>query len=189
MNNPFKFGTLVSNEYFTDRIEEYQKLLQIMNSANHLIMIAPRRYGKTSLIYKVVAATDRPVIWLDLQLLTGVTDFASQLLKQVFKKYPFEKIKFMVKNFRFVPNLTISPESNNVEIAFQPGYDSFVQLEDVFNLIENLGNDDVKPIVVLDEFQDINEDQYEFVKLIKERSSKSEEMRIIATGDDDQNIY
>ena len=32
-------------------------------------------------------------------------------------------------------------------------------------------------------------EQYEFVKLIKEKSSKSEEMRIIATGDDDQNIY
>lgn len=155
MNNPFKFGTLVSDNYFTDRIEEYQNLLQIINSANHLIMIAPRRFGKTSLVYKVVAATNRPVIWLDLQLLTGVSDFASQLLKQVFKKYPFEKIKFMVKNFRLVPNLTISPESNNVEIAFQPGYDSFVHLEDVFNLIESLGDDDLKPIVVLDEFQEI----------------------------------
>jgi len=44
-------------------------------------------------------------------------------------------------------------------------------------------------VIILDEFQDINDDQYEFVKLIKERSSKSEDMRIIATGDDDQNIY
>ena len=44
-------------------------------------------------------------------------------------------------------------------------------------------------VIVLDEFQDINDEQYEFVRLIKERSSKSEEMRIIATGDDDQNIF
>jgi ATP-dependent DNA helicase RecQ len=44
-------------------------------------------------------------------------------------------------------------------------------------------------VIVLDEFQDINDEQYEFVKLIKKRSSMSEEMRIIATGDDDQNIY
>ncbi len=44
-------------------------------------------------------------------------------------------------------------------------------------------------VILLDEFQDINEDQYELVKMIKERSSKSEEMRLIATWDDDQNIY
>jgi ATP-dependent DNA helicase RecQ len=44
-------------------------------------------------------------------------------------------------------------------------------------------------VIVLDEFQDINDEQYEMVKLIKEKSSKAEEMRIIATGDDDQNIF
>jgi len=155
MSNPFKFGTLVSESFFTDREEEYQKLNQILASENHLIMIAPRRYGKTSLVHKVVVETQRPVIWLDLQLITGVSDLASQLLKQVFKKYPFEKIKFMIKNFRIVPNLSINPQSNNIEIGFQPGIDSFVQLEDVLNLIENLGADGMKPIVVLDEFQEI----------------------------------
>jgi superfamily I DNA/RNA helicase len=33
----------------------------------------------------------------------------------------------------------------------------------------------------LDEFQDINDEQYEFVTTIKEQSSKIEEMRVIAT--------
>jgi hypothetical protein len=155
MSNPFKFGTLVSENYFTDREEEFQRLNQILKSENHLIMIAPRRYGKTSLVHKVVVESRRPVIWLDLQLITGVSDLASQLLKQVFREYPFEKIKFMIKNFRIVPNLSVNPQSNNVEIGFQPNFDSFVQLEDVLNLIENLGNDGTKPIVVLDEFQEI----------------------------------
>ena len=155
MINPFKFGTIVSDNFFTDRTDEFQKLCQIVASENHLIMIAPRRYGKTSLIHKVATASQRPVIWLDLQLLTGVSDFASQLLKQVFKKYPFEKIKFLVKNFRIVPSLSIDPQSNKVEISFHPSVDSFVQLEDVLNLIEILGNDDVRPIVVMDEFQEV----------------------------------
>jgi len=89
MTNPFKFGAIVSDNFFTDRTDEFQKLCQIVASENHLIMIAPRRYGKTSLIHKVVIASQRPVIWLDLQLLTGVSDFASQLLKQVFKSDVF----------------------------------------------------------------------------------------------------
>ena len=155
MNNPFKFGTVVSDRYFTDREVEFQKLNQVLFSENHIILIAPRRYGKTSLVHKLVVDSHRPVIWLDLQLVTGVSDLASQLLKQVFKNYPFEKIKFMIKNFRIVPNLSINPLSNNIEITFQPNINSFVHLEDVLNLIEMLGADGVKPIVVLDEFQEI----------------------------------
>lgn len=41
----------------------------------------------------------------------------------------------------------------------------------------------------MDGFQDINDEQYQFVTTIKEQSSKIEEMRVIATWDDDQNIY
>ena len=118
-------------------------------------MVAPRRFGKTSLINKVVADTDRPVLWLDLQLLTHTGDFATQLLKQLFKKYPFEKLKFMVSHLQIIPNLSVNPATNNVEVGFQPHTDSFVHLEDVLNLIENLGEEKMRPIVVFDEFQEL----------------------------------
>jgi len=155
MENPFKFGSIVSDSFFTNRQEEYEKLSRMLASSNHVIMIAPRRFGKTSLVYKVVTNTDRPVLWLDIQLLTNTEDFATQLLKQLFKKYPFEKLKFMVRNFRIVPSLSIHPVSNNVEVTFEPRVDSFVHLEDVLNLIVKLGEEKVKPIVVFDEFQEL----------------------------------
>ncbi len=155
MNNPFKFGSVVSEEYFTDRESEFDSLKQIVSSENHLILIAPRRFGKTSLVNKVVKSVDRPVIWLDLQLLTGVSDFASQLLKQLFRKYPFERLKFLVSNFRIIPTLALDPSTNNIEIRFQPKVDAFIQLEDVLNLINKLGKEDDKPIVVFDEFQEL----------------------------------
>jgi len=118
-------------------------------------MIAPRRFGKTSLVNKVVENTNRPILWLDLQLLTNTGDFANQLLKQLFKKYPFEKLKFMIRNFRIVPMLSVDPVTNNVEVGFQPHIDSFVHLEDVLNLIEKLGEEKNRPIVVFDEFQEL----------------------------------
>ena len=155
MENPFKFGSVVSDEYFTDREIEFEKLSQIIASSNHVIMIAPRRFGKTSLLNKVVRNTDRPVLWLDLQLLTNTGDFAAQLLKQLFKKYPFEKLKFMIRNFRIAPLLSVNPVTNHVEIGFQPHVDSFVYLEDVLNLIEKLGEEKNRPIVVFDEFQEL----------------------------------
>jgi len=155
MENPFKFGAIVSDSFFTNRREEYEKLSKIVASSNHIIMIAPRRFGKTSLVYKVVSNTNRPFLWLDLQLITNTGDFATQLLKQLFKKYPFEKLKFMISNFRIIPTLSIHPVSNNVEVSFEPRVDSFVHLEDVLNLIEKLGDEKTRPIVVFDEFQEL----------------------------------
>ena len=155
MKNPFKFGTIVSEDFFTNRKIECEQLSQIIASSNHVIIIAPRRFGKTSLVNKVVVHTDRPVLWIDLQLLTDAGDFANQLLKQLFKKYPFEKLKFMIRNFRIIPMLSIDPVTNNVEVSFQPHIDSFVYLEDVLNLIEELGKEKSRPMVVFDEFQEL----------------------------------
>jgi len=145
----------VSDDYFTDRKEEFERLSQIIASSNHVIMIAPRRFGKTSLVNQVVKNTDRPVLWVDLQLLTNTDDFARHLLKQLFKNYPFEKLKFLIRNFRIVPMLSVDPVTNNVEVGFQPHTDSFIHLEDVLNLIEKLGEEKKRPIVVFDEFQDL----------------------------------
>ena len=54
MDNPFKFGTLVDEPYFTDRVEELARIGQFLKSENHLVLISPRRYGKSSLVRKAV---------------------------------------------------------------------------------------------------------------------------------------
>ena len=81
ITNPFKFGTIVDGEYFTNRVKETAQIKSVLASENHLVMLSPRRYGKTSLITKVVSELDRPFVHLDLQLLTGEQDLAEQLLK------------------------------------------------------------------------------------------------------------
>jgi len=156
MGNPFKFGSVVDNEHFTDRLDEQREVIQALNSSTHLILISPRRFGKTSLVKKVTADMERPVISLDLQLITGITDFAVQLLKRVLKINKFEKIKRLIATFRIVPVIELNPLTNNVEVSFQPSVkESFTTLEDVFNLIEKIGEKGKRPIVVLDEFQEI----------------------------------
>lgn len=54
MRNPFRFGSVVEEPYFTNRVDEIRNVKSILNSANNLVIISPRRYGKTSLINKVV---------------------------------------------------------------------------------------------------------------------------------------
>jgi ATP-dependent DNA helicase RecQ len=43
-----------------------------------------------------------------------------------------------------------------------------------------------KTVLVIDEAQDMDEDEFELIKVLME---KNEEMRVVAVGDDDQNIY
>ena len=66
MENPFKFGTIVEAEYFTDRINEVAYIRQFVNSANHLILISPRCFGKSSVVTKAVKQSGRKYITVNL---------------------------------------------------------------------------------------------------------------------------
>jgi len=118
--NPFKFGTIVEEPYFTNRKNEINKVKSVLNSDNHLIIISPRRFGKTSLIKKVTNSINRPSIYLDLQLITNTEDLATQLLKRVYRSFPFEKLKQHIKKFRILPNISINPLNNEIDISFRP---------------------------------------------------------------------
>lgn len=155
MMNPFKFGTIVESSFFTDRRIELQHIKSVLNSENHLILISPRRFGKTSLVVKALQESERKHIMLNLQSVLSVEDFASRLLKEVFKIYKFEKLKYMIKNFRVVPTLSINPMTDGVDVAIQPMVDSRVMIEDVFSLLQMLATEDDRLIVVFDEFQEI----------------------------------
>ena len=157
MNNPFKYGSVVEGDFFTDRTADLAKAIQIIESSNHLILISPRRYGKTSLIYKAVAGLNRPTIFLNLQIVTSPSDFATELLKRVLTVYPLEKIKQFFKNFRIAPTISINPQSNAFDVNFALTSTAKPILEDVFTLIETLGKKGKKPIVIFDEFQEIRD--------------------------------
>lgn len=154
--NPFKFGSVVDGSFFTDREEELEKISSYINGENHLILISPRRFGKTSLIRKVVNEADRKYLFLDVQIVLSAEDFASQLLKRIYRIYAVEKLKSFIKSFRIIPTVNINPVTGEPEISFSPGLRDLRPLEDVLNLIEKLGASGKKKIiVVLDEFQDI----------------------------------
>jgi len=156
MVNPFKFGSVVSDDFFTNRQKETEDAKNVLASSNHLVLISPRRFGKTSLINKVVASLSRPVIYMDLQLATDVSDLATQLLKKFLSINKLEQVKHFLANFRVVPTLELNPQTNGMEVSFAPSACSkFTPLEDVFNLIEKTGKKGNRPIVILDEFQDI----------------------------------
>lgn len=157
-SNPFKFGSVVHGSHFTNRKEEIDRINSLLDSENHLVLIGPRRFGKTSLIYKVTGKTKRPVIHLNAQMFTSTDDMARQLVSRVFSLYPFEKVKNLLKKFRVIPNVVIHPVSGEIEISLTTGSSSENSLsgvEDALKLLEKVSSARKKLIVVLDEFQDI----------------------------------
>ncbi len=154
MKNPFKFGTVVEKPFFTNRSKEIEQVKGVLESSNHLILISPRRYGKTSLIFNAVQNIERPVIFLDLQLISNTQDFAAELLKRIYNEFKTAKIKELIKHFRIIPTLSLNPITNSVDVTFQPSVKEITLLEDVLNLLEKL-SEKKRTILVLDEFQEI----------------------------------
>lgn len=156
MANKFSYGTLAKGEFFTDRKEELVRMKQFLNSENHLVLISPRRYGKSSLVKKCVEEVNRPYIWLDLQYVVSVASFTTQLLKAILAQYPLERLRYELRHFRIMPTITLNPMTNECQFGFQPSESADnTMLEDVMTLLEKLSTPEKKLIVIFDEFQEV----------------------------------
>lgn len=50
MKSPFQYGTLVSKDNFVNRVEERKQLKDLLSSGINVMLISPRRWGKSSLV-------------------------------------------------------------------------------------------------------------------------------------------
>lgn len=180
--NPFKFGVLVDNEFFTDRVNELKEVQQTLNSENHLILISPRRFGKSSLVAKAIKASERPCISLNMQNMLSVDDFASKLLRGLFRLYPMERIKHLMTHFRVIPTVSTNPVTNGVEVSFQPVVNSMVLLEDAMALIEKVSTEEKRLVVVLDEFQEVLNIRKGLDKQLRSIMQEQEHLNYILLG-------
>lgn len=180
--NPFKFGVLVDDDFFTDRIGELKEIQQSLNSANHLILISPRRFGKSSLVAKAVKASGRPSISLNMQNMLSVEDFSSKLLRELFRLYPIERIKHLMTHFRIIPTVSTNPVTNGIDVSFQPVVNSMVLLEDAMELADKVSTEDKKLIVVFDEFQDILNIRKDLDKQLRSIMQQQQHLNYILLG-------
>jgi hypothetical protein len=74
--NPFVYGEVVPASAFVDRVEELDRLVRDLAAGQKVFLISPRRYGKSSLIGRALAAmTRRGALTLSLT----VSSFSSYL--------------------------------------------------------------------------------------------------------------
>ncbi len=161
--NPFVFGKAAEGEYFTDRQEDARRLNANLTHGINTILISPRRWGKTSLVKKVISEFDNPdikPIFIDIFQCKSEHEFyhafASTIIKQTSSK--LEEWTEMAKTFlsRVSPKFSFGPDPmNDFSISFErnPKDDSDL---DILQLPERIAQKKkIRLVVCLDEFQQI----------------------------------
>lgn len=163
MSNPFKYGTVVSGKDFADRQRELKELAAKLKEPVRIFLLAPRRYGKTSLIENVLNSLQKEdilIAYVDLYWATSVRDFLELYASRVIQgsKSVSRRAASFVKKFfpRLRPKLSFDPNGNpelTLDIARDASPES---VEEILNLPQRIAESEGKHLaVVFDEFQEI----------------------------------
>lgn len=165
MGKAFVYGMSVGGDNFTDRIEEIKRIKLDFENGINVILISPRRMGKTSLIKEVISEMDSPeikVVYMDIYDCRSEYDFYNRFAETMMKSTgnQLEQVMENIKRFlvRVSPKLSFSPEPNSefsVSLGITPRDYS---PEEILDLPERIAKEQgIRIVVCIDEFQQIGE--------------------------------
>jgi hypothetical protein len=164
--NPFRSKVIGAGEPFCNRVKELRFLTKSALSDNNIVIIGPRRHGKTSLVKQVqkgLSAQGVITLIADFNGVGSVDDVAALLAKSVFqvtrKSKPLWKLAFeTIKGFRPSAKIEMDGEGSfSVGVDFaQAGKRGLDLLDDTLSAIgEFVIKSGQQVNIALDEFQEI----------------------------------
>jgi uncharacterized protein len=189
-NNPFKFGTIVDEPFFFDRVEEKKRIVDVLQGGNNLVLIAPRRYGKSSLVLQAAKELQKQghrCIYFDFMSVYSRESFADTYTRAILKMETnwqkiLKQISGVLKGIR--PVVSLNPQG---QAEFSLNYDdstiSDYSLESVLDLPETIATDKNPLVVIMDEFQEISKLNGEsFENLLRSRIQHHKNVRYLFLG-------
>ena len=160
--NPFIVTGKIAPEYFCDRVAESAKLIKSISNGNNLVIISPRRMGKTGLIQ---FCYDKPEIsgeyytfFIDILHTSCLREFTFLLGKEIYEtilprsrkmlKLFIQTLKSIKGKFGFDPVSDLPVFNIELGDIERPEY----TLDEIFQYLEHA---DKRCIVAIDEFQQI----------------------------------
>lgn len=156
IENPFIFGKVVRDAHFCDRENEMDQIKKMIQSKQHVVIISPRRYGKTSLVINALETNNLPYIYIDCSFIEDEKAMVAVTLNDYAKKQ--DKIAILekfLKRFDFSFSITLKPISVNV---------TEIKMDTLKTLLTEIGKNYV---IVFDEFQDVYEKDKHLVNKIR----------------------
>ena len=165
IENPFVFGRAAEGPYFTDRSEDSRRLYANLTHGVNTILISPRRWGKTSLVKKVIEtinSKETKTIFIDVFQCKSEYEFcrtfATAIIKQTSSK--LDEWVEMAKNLlsSISPKFSFGSDPlNDFSISFEWNPKEDTEIE-ILKLPERIAaKKGIRLIVCLDEFQQIAE--------------------------------
>ena len=162
VKNPFIVSGKIEPEYFCDRIQESARLIKSLTNGNNLMLISPRRMGKTGLVqfcYDQPEISDNYyTVFIDILHTTSLREFTFLFGKSIFESImPLgqKMLTTFVQTLRsisgkFSIDLVTNMPTFNLELGdiTRPA----LTLEEIFSYLEKA---DRPCIVAFDEFQQI----------------------------------
>lgn len=167
--NPFRYGDLALDDTFTDREVETRELKADLRNGQNVVIFAPRRYGKSSLVWRasqeLVAAGDVLVAQVDLLATPSKEKLAEKLATSIYEDLAppavrvREKVASLFSGLRVTPKIVLDPNTGNVSFGFDAGHareDVDATLERLFELPAQLATErKTRAALVIDEFQEV----------------------------------
>ena len=168
ITNPFRYGDLALDDAFTDRAEEIAELKSDILNGQNVVIFAPRRYGKSSLLWRVVQELIREddvlVAQVDLMKTATREKLAEKLASSIYDDIAStvfkvrEKATDVFTGLRVRPVMTLDTDGS-LSFSFQAGHkpeDIDATIERLLELPAQLGADRKRRVaLVFDEFQEI----------------------------------
>ncbi len=159
MQSPFPYDKLSLGTTFIGRQSEIDKLNQVIDSGNNLLLFSKRRLGKSSLIKKVFEQRTNDVcLYCDVYDITRKEDFSRILLKSLssfgVKKSWLSWMTGVAKRLKV--EMTIDPNSGKYALKPTIGALDFDgQMSEFFAAIDAL-SEQKRVVIALDEFQQVD---------------------------------
>jgi hypothetical protein len=166
--NPFRFGALALDDAFTDREAELRELVEDVRAGQDVVIYAPRRYGKSSLVWRAAQQlVSRRVLVAQVDLMTTPTPakLAEKLARAIHDDIasPLFRARERLKVFsglRVRPTVTVDPDDGDLAFSFDLAAaapeDVSATLERLLELPAQLAAERNRSVaLVFDEFQEI----------------------------------
>jgi hypothetical protein len=177
--NPFTVGPLALNDSFADRAEELATLVADMRNGQDVLVYAPRRYGKTSLVLTAaqrVGAEGVLVGYCDVVRATTKETLAAAIAEAIHRDMAstpgqaLDRASELFRNLRIRPTVDFGSDGS-VSFSFRVSMrkaDIDETLEELLELLGRLGVERGRRVVMIfDEFQEIVEIDRHLPRLLR----------------------